>query len=192
MLDEWIRKTKNADDGEKRTLFAGKNRKYVLIILICIGLLALLWPTGHRSQLTTPLPASLEVEPQNKPAYTMELESILSQIEGAGEVKVSITLASDGVKTYATNVRNEMRETKESDSKGVTKSSREENQTQDIAVSSGNPLLIEEKYPEVLGVLIVSDGASSPLVQEKLVNAAATLLNISAHKVRVMPRKGGE
>ncbi|NLG32434.1 MAG: hypothetical protein GX550_02840 [Syntrophomonadaceae bacterium] len=190
MLDEWIRKTKDTD-GEKKTLFTGKNRKYVLIILICIGLLALLWPTSNRSQLT-PLPASLEVESQNRPAYTMELESILSQIEGAGEVKVSITLVSDGVKTYATNVRNETRETKESDSKGVTKNSREENLSQDIAVSSGNPLLIEEKYPEVLGVLIVSDGASSPVVQEKLVNATATLLNISSHKVRVMPRKGGE
>ncbi len=60
-----------------------------------------------------------------------------------------------------------------------------------MAVSSGNPLLLEEKMPEILGVLIVADGADDPQVKENLTNAASTLLDISPHRVRVMPREGG-
>ena len=45
--------------------------------------------------------------------------------------------------------------------------------------------------PEILGVLVVADGAQDPQVKENLAQATATLLDISPHRVRVMPREGG-
>ncbi|MBC7074870.1 MAG: hypothetical protein H5T98_02110 [Syntrophomonadaceae bacterium] len=197
MLDEWIRKNREDREGEK-VFFQGKKSKYLLVIIICIGLLALIWP-GTRSE--QPEQRVLQEANSNKAVdsadslkaqLVAELESILSQIEGAGTVKVSLILSSDGIKTYASNVRKESRETEENDSKGGEKRISEESVSQDLAVSAGDPLLIEEKFPEVLGVLVVADGAGIPAVRERLADATATLLNISIHKVRVMSREGGE
>jgi len=155
----------------------------------------LIWPVTRSEQpkhktLQEASPQITNSESDVKFRLTADLESILSQIEGAGTVKVSITLSSGGVKTYANNIRKESRETEEVDSKGVNKKINEESIVQDLAVSSGSPLLIEEKIPEILGVLVVADGAKIPAVKEKLTNATVTLLNISPHKVRVMSREG--
>jgi len=188
VLDEWIRK----DTGEenKISLLNSKKGRLLLVIIICIGLLALLWPPVSKpdsspTKVAQPL-ASQSLEGSLKHRLQTELAAILSQIEGAGTVEVSITLDSEGLKTYATNDRDERRQIEEGGRTTI-----EESSTRDLAVSSGNPLLLEEKMPEILGVLIVADGADDPQVKENLTNAASTLLDISPHRVRVMPREGG-
>ncbi|MEN6348389.1 MAG: hypothetical protein ABFD08_03180 [Syntrophomonas sp.] len=190
MLDEWIRKSRELEDNNS-FLKGGKSR-YVMVIIICLGILALLWPVSKVEKPSTAVsnsPAANEGA-SLKTQLTADLESILSQVDGAGKVEVSLTLSSDGVKSYASNRRDEKRETEETDAKGLKKNSQEENLVQDLAVSSGSPLLVEEKFPQVLGVLVVADGARKQTVQENLTDAAATLLNIPAHRVRVLPRKG--
>jgi len=67
----------------------------------------------------------------------------------------------------------------------------EENTSNDLSVSSGNPILLEIKGPQVIGVLVVADGARDAFVREKLMQATATLLDVPLYKVQVMPREGG-
>lgn len=188
MLDEWIRGEKSEDN--KSSWLNSKKGRLLLIMIICIGLLALLWPTGKpdssSTQIAQPL-ANRSAEDGLKQSLQSELAAILGQIEGAGLVEVSVTLASEGIKTYATNDREERRQVQESGRSTTV----EESHTRDVAVTSGNPLLLEEKMPDILGVLIVADGAGDSQVRENLTNAASTLLNISPHRVRVMPREGG-
>lgn len=188
MLYEWIRGDKN--DTEGRTLFPGKKSRYIMVIAICLGLLALIWPVTRTdkdsgSKTLANNTSSGESRKINR-ELASELEYILSRIEGAGKVEVSISLASGGLKTYAANTRNENREIAESQN-GLKKTTSESNVTRDLAVSAGAPLLVENKTPEVIGVLVVAEGAHSPLIQEKLIQATATLLNISPHQVCVMP-----
>jgi len=191
MLEEWKRIFSDNEQGGK-SLFADKKTRYILIIMISLGLLALIWPVTNDTE-----PIVVEDNNEKPAAYgaakktqlAVELEKILSQIDGVGQVQVSITLASDGMKTYATNIRTEKRQTEENN-ESDKKISLEESTDRTLAVSSGKPLLIEEKTPEILGVLVVADGARVPAVQEKLINATATLLQIPTHRVRAMPRKG--
>lgn len=190
MLDEWIRKG-NGEKKDVKDYLQGKKFRYLLIIISCLGLLALIWPVSSTEESASPIAErELKEEGSAEAKISRELESILSQIEGAGKVQVSISLSSDGLKTYASNLRNERRESEETDSQRNKKKSIEESAVRDLAVSSGNPLLIENRSPEVLGVLIVADGARAAVVREKLSRATATLLNISPHKVMVMPGKG--
>jgi len=186
-LYEWIRENNNRGKTELN-LFSGKKSKYIIVIAICVGLLALIWPSttvnsgGNKS-------ADMVISKEDRKInqdLASELEYILSRIEGAGKVEVSISLASDGVKTYAANTRNENRKIEENQN-GIRKETSESNVTRDLAVSGGAPLLVESKAPEVIGVLVVAEGAGSPLIQEKLIQATATLLNISPHQVCVMP-----
>ncbi len=170
-----------------------KKKKYLLVVLICLGLLALIWPATEIEPSAPQVTDNHTPEVKtatNKTKMAGELETILAEIEGAGRVHVSLSLSSDGIKSYASNVREEKRDIQETDNKGLKKNTSEHNTTRDLAVSSGSPLLIEEKRPEILGVLIVADGAKNSLIAEQLTNAAATLLNISPHKVTVMPRGG--
>ncbi|MDD3024557.1 MAG: hypothetical protein PHE26_11730, partial [Syntrophomonadaceae bacterium] len=151
MLDEWIRRGEDSGEFSQRFL-KGKKSRYIMVIMICLGLLALLWPVG-RVDNAAPLAGSDKVMPEGtvKAQLTAELEAILSEIDGAGKVEVGLTLSSEGIKSYASNRRDEKRETEESEAQGIKKKSREENLVQDLAVSSGSPLLIEDKFPKVLG-----------------------------------------
>lgn len=49
------------------------------------------------------------------------------------------------------------------------------------------PFVVKESVPEVQGVLILAQGADSSQVQEKLINSAAVLLNLSVSKIQVAP-----
>lgn len=191
-MEEWIRGIKGLKDdkGEKFSLRSKKGR-YLVVILVCIGLLALLWPNAkthsgsgadvsNRARVQTGSSIKLQME--------AELENILSHVDGAGRVEVSITLASDGVKNFATNLKDEKRQTEEKDYKGLARTVNEQSTVRDLAVSGGQTLLIEQKAPEIVGVLVVADGAGNPLIKEELTNVTTTLLNLPAHQVRVAAR----
>lgn len=192
MLAEWMRSSQEGGAGQKNEWV--KKSKYLLVILGCLGILALIWPvtnTSQKSSVSTPLPAYQKEDVEGvKAQMEEELASILSQIEGAGRVEVSLTLSSDGVKTYAANVREEKKDYAE-ESGGSKKVTNETNVSQDIAVNSGGALLVEHKNPEVVGVLVVAEGAGNSKVRENLTYAAATLLDIPVHKVKVMPGEEG-
>ena len=115
------------------------------------------------------------------------MQSILSQVEEPA-VGVSNYLKSNGSKNYARNDKMNQ-ETSEQDRYGGDRKRREENMSSDIAVSGSSALLVEEKAPEILGVLVVAEGAGDAAVKEQLTDATATLLNVSPHQVRVVTRK---
>lgn len=191
MITEWMRSKENSQ--AEGTHDWKRKSKYLLVILGCVGILALIWPvtnTSNNSSVSVPAPVYTKGEVDDvRTQMAEELESILSQIEGAGKVSVSLSLSSDGIKTYAANIREEKKDL-EDISGGNKKITSEASISRDIAVNSGNALLVEHKNPEVVGVLIVAEGAGNPKVKENLTYAASTLLDIPVHKVRVMPREG--
>jgi hypothetical protein len=191
VLDEWKRKLSKSEEGFWGSW--GKKANYLTVaIVICLGLLTILWPQKSSSTVETTAPAK-QAEAgvaQAKADLAAELEDILSQVDGAGKVQVSITLSSDGLKNYARNTKDDKRETQEASGSSGTRTITEENQSSDIAISGGSALLVEDSAPQVVGVLVVAEGAQDSKVKEQLTNATITLLNISPYQVRVVARKG--
>lgn len=193
MWEDWIRSAKQQGTG--LSWFQSRKGKTVLVIVVCIGLLAILWPIGQ----VVPQPAvSTSNGTTNEPSKTgksqqigKQLEYILGQIDGAGAVRVDVMLASEGSREYAHNTREEKRDTSEQQAQGLNKRTVEQSTALDLAVSSGSPLLVEEKTPEVIGVLVVAEGAANIAVKEQLTSATSTLLNIPLHRVMVVAGKGG-
>lgn len=187
MIEEWVRGIypgKGEEGNNQR-----KWSRYILVIVICIGMLALVWPMGKNQPVQVPETSTSGSVERSQQKISQELENILSQVEGAGQVRVSISLNSDGLKSYASNTKNDVRETVEKDKSGGDRQVREENVSSEIAVSGGSALLVEEKAPQITGVLVVADGADDPVVKEELGEATAALLNLSPHQIRVLPRK---
>lgn len=115
-----------------------------------------------------------------------KLKSILSQIEGAGDIDVMITFAASEQIEPAFNSNATKEETTEKDAQGgertVTTSS--ENKTM-ITSGENKPVVIKTSEPEIKGVIVVSSGATDPVIKENLYSAVQTALQVSGHQVEI-------
>lgn len=122
-----------------------------------------------------------------------DLQQILSQIEGVGDVQVMITFESVEEKEIAYNTTQSTSVTSESDNQGgerVTEQSSEDQNAIMVSQDGGNtPLVVTEKYPEMKGVIIVAQGASDPNIKYKLMKCVENTLDLPAFKVTVYPKK---
>lgn len=125
-------------------------------------------------------------------ALERQLEQTLMQVKGAGDVTVQITVNDLGRKEYARDIQKTERSTTEinGDNRQQT-TEMQEQQTVVQQAGQGGALLLEETMPEIRGVLIVATGAGQASVQEQLLQAAATVLQVSAGQIMVLPGEGG-
>ncbi|MEG1311783.1 MAG: stage III sporulation protein AG [Romboutsia sp.] len=128
-----------------------------------------------------------EVENNSNDSLESKLKSILSQIEGAGELDVMITFESSEEIQPAFNSNTNTEETKEVDAQGgertVTTSS--ENKTM-ITSNSNTPIVLKTNEAKIKGVVVVSSGAGNAHVKEMLYSAVQTALQISGHQIIIL------
>lgn len=108
------------------------------------------------------------------------LERFLSSVEGAGEVKVYLTVGTDERYVYA-------KEGKQSRSENKTE---EEEKYVIIGGGSEKKALIETiETPEITGAVIACTGCDSPIVTERIYKAVSAALGISTGKIYVTKLK---
>lgn len=135
---------------------------------------------------------NLGKEEQEKSLET-DLEDILSKIEGVGQIKVRVILASGKQYEYAYNQNVEKRVTEEKDQQGGTRITTETKDGQQMIIvrdtqsNSERPVILKELRPPVKGVIVVAEGAKDSLVKSNLLQAVHTVLGIPVYKVTVMP-----
>ena len=114
-----------------------------------------------------------------------ELERVLSQVAGAGQVQVLLTYATTAESTPA-------REEKIEESNGNSENTVSRESTV-VLMEDGSggqsPLILTETAPQVEGVLIVAQGAGDPVVCDGLSRAAQALLQVPAHKIAILKMK---
>ncbi|MDP3488318.1 MAG: hypothetical protein Q8S19_10395 [Bacillota bacterium] len=122
-----------------------------------------------------------------------QLESVLGQIKGAGQVTVMLTLASSNDVEVASNTQKTSRTTEEKDLSGTSKLTKEETHSSQPVMArntSGDSVVkLKELTPEISGVVVIASGASDPKMQASLTQAVRTILSLPAHRVRVFPGK---
>lgn len=122
------------------------------------------------------------------------LEGILTCVEGAGKVKVMITLESSSTMQVASQGSDSHKEITESDAQGgsriTTESQKEEEKiytTNDEGESV--PFIEKEWMPQVEGVVIVAQGGGDASTAEHLTKAAKAVLGIEVNKITVCKMK---
>lgn len=211
LTDHPFQKLINGEKGPDKFPF-GVNRAQarwlgVIVLLIVIGA-SFLWSENlYKSELASPAKNQVEEgvtvsTDKDKPsAATIEgeteakLKAILGEIDGVGEVQVSVFLREGPEYQYATNNTQNLRETKEraegKSDRTITEDSQESQLV--LAQSSGQsgqqPVTVKEVKPKVRGVLIVAAGARKASVRAQLIQAAVTLLDVEPHQVMVVARK---
>lgn len=164
--------------------------KYAMLVLL-VGIVLLLWPTGKSDKTkvtavqeenneTTILSTMSELE-----QLELELAKTLSQVQGAGEVQVMLTLKTGTQYIYQTDLTQDEQEQDDHTQRSSTRST--------VIVSAGSSqqqaVISQTIYPTYQGAVVISQGADNAAVKLDLVNAVSSLTGLSADKITVIKMK---
>ena len=150
-----------------------------LTVLIGVGLL--LWPSGKKMTGTTgsspaaAAPAAVERDLQT------DMEEILGAISGVGQVKVLLTVDSDGERQLAQNT-----ELAYSGSTAAPEDYSRRSETVLVDGTEGDgTVVVRTVYPTYRGALVVCQGGDRAEVKLAVTEAVAALTGLSADRVTV-------
>jgi len=190
----------------KQLISKDKSKKYTLnlIILLCLGILLVIMSNsilskeegntrmGYSGDTEDIISANNSKDSYDDYSYKLEieLEEILSQMKGVGNVNVMITLEDSVERIPALNITQMNEKTNEKDAQGGTREVVREDLTQQIVTSNNNsPMVIKELKPKVRGVIVVAEGAENIEIKEKLYTAVKTVLGVAGNKVEIYSSK---
>lgn len=168
------------DIGRIRTKLLDFIKKYKYVTLVVLlGIVLLLIPTNKISSNQ-----SQKAEPTQSNSNQIikdELELVLSQVEGAGKVKIYLMTAEGEETIYQTNNENS------EDSTG--KSSHIQTVTVTDAEHNERGLVKKVNPPKYSGAIIVCEGADDAQVQLMLIRAVANVTGLGTNKISVLKMK---
>lgn len=147
--------------------------KYVILIAM-IGIVLMLLPSSNDVPKNTEQNQKIISE---QSSIQEELENILSQIEGAGEVRVMLTERTGRETIYQTN-NNISDSSGKIDTVVVTDSSRNESGL----VKQINP-------PQYFGAIVLCHGADNPSVKFAVADAVSKITGLGLDKIAVLKMK---
>lgn len=174
---------------KKLPAFLRRYRYPALILLIGVGLM--LWPSRTQRtsepKQTNPVESAEKTENETDERKRMEAElaKILSEIDGAGQVRVMLTLRSTRTTQYQVNEDSQTL----NDGTKISASKRTETVMMSEGSSYNEPVVVRQIYPAYQGALIVSQGGDNPAVRYQLANAVSALLGIGTDQITVVKMK---
>lgn len=109
-----------------------------------------------------------------------KLSNVLSDLKGAGNISVMITLES-----YGETIIAEKKESK-TITNGDTSTTTIISEPIMISGSGGySPIVLSEGLPKIKGVIVISSGASDAFVRLRIIEAVQTLLSVSSQNIQV-------
>lgn len=150
--------------------------KYVLLILL-VGMVFMVQPKEK---------ATAEVEKQGnavleEPELCEQLEDILMNIQGAGEVMVMLSVEKGEHTIYQTDVTGSQTENG-SDSRTQTVLVTDDQRNETGLVCQKNP-------PVYQGAIILAQGADEPTIKLAIVEAVSKVTGLGANKISVLKMK---
>lgn len=174
-LESWLK-----DEKKTRILLAAGG------LLVAVLFLGSLFPQKEESAPKTSESASTVNLEEYTAAMEQRVSSLLSQIEGAGQVQVFLTLENGEETVYQSDTRSD--QTK-SDGSGQYSSQ------DSVVIVEGEDgrreaLVQTQKPPAVKGVVVVCSGAEDISVQKQITEAVTAAFGISSTQVAVVKGKG--
>jgi len=165
----------------------GRIKLIVLLGLCGIALILLSEFLPKQSKKQAPQPQAS----QTNETYAIQLEekiyALVTSIEGVGKARVLVTLESGVEYVYANAEKKNTDVTQDYSENGIKKLHEKDNSENSyILVDNGNgkeALIKTQIEPKVKGVVVVCEGAESIVVEERIINAVKTALDLSSTQV---------
>lgn len=183
-----------------------------MVIIVCLGLAAMIMqnyfslqhelntiPSVNTLETDDSLEAIGKVNDEPKTIeeyeqwYENQLTDILSNIVGVGEVSVMVNLESTEEVVVEKDIKTQASKTNEQDREGGSREIEDRLKDEKVVIlRQGNddqPVILMMKKPQVRGVLVVAKGAENAQVKAWITEAVQRVLNVSANRVSVLPKK---
>lgn len=165
----------------------------VIILIICIIVIIVIncfqTKENNDAHLTN---SYMMINETNEKCMEEKLSEILSKIDGAGDVDVMISYVNEVEKIPMTDKKITTTIVNEKDSNGGERKTEETSTEESIIfeekTSVKSPVIKQSILPEIVGVIIVADGAKSLIVKENLIKAVEATVNVPSHRIQVFPR----
>lgn len=175
-----------------KNFILGENAKKIIVISGLIGI-GLIFISNMLTNKDSPKKENQETQiSANDYVKTLEdnIKSLISAIDGAGKSKVLITLESSSQNIYATEQKKNSEAVEDRENETISKKRESSDfETKYIKIKDENgaekPISVTQIQPTIKGVVVVCDGGDNPAVQEKIINAVKTALNITSKRVYV-------
>lgn len=158
--------------------------RYALLVLL-IGVALLMLPTGRSTEKKTEVAAEPEAAPSSGDSVEARLGELLSQVEGAGKVRVMLTVSAGEETVYQTDQTTEQRQSGDETEKTVSVTT--------VLVSSSSseeaPVPVKVLSPVYQGAVVVAEGGGTPSVRLDLVRAVSSLTGLGADRITVVKMK---
>ena len=103
-----------------------------------------------------------------------KLESVLNDLDGTKEVSVMLTLEKGFEYVYLTEEENR------------TTSNGTQVTTTNVVLIDGKPVIIQEIYPTIKGLLVLVKGENSISTKMNIISAIQTVIDIDANKINIL------
>ncbi len=173
--------------------------RLVILVLAGILLLILSFPSGNSTSTEeaevdeeTVSTDEIALDAMQKYAKNQEAETeeILSKVEGIGDVKVMLTLASSEERITLQDNDVTQDDSQEEDHTGGSRTEEKyESSQENVLVESGgekSPYVVQINSPAIEGVLVVAKGIDSSKKEREIIEAIQALFPIETHKIKVM------
>ncbi len=166
----------------------------VAVLIICVMFLIYFGTSGKASSSASTKGTSIaDIQYTSASQYAKELEAklekTLSQIQGAGNVSVVITLESSSELIIAKTVETVKKSESVTDKGVTTKTEDVEVIEKPLIVSGKNgdePIILLEVMPKISGVVVVAQGATDVNVKLNILKALQALLTIPSGNIEIL------
>ena len=127
----------------------------------------------------------------NNPEYNLEeeLESVLSKIDGVGQVKVLITYSESSEIIPIYNEKSTESTTQETDTNGGVRTIKQSDNSKEIIYeekSNGKiPITKKVVLPKIEGAIVIAEGANNTNTKVNIIQAVGAVTGLPTYKVQV-------
>ena len=172
---------------------------FVVLLIITIVIINIIWKGNKQvikqeNNTTTKQLANREISTNvsdntTTDNLTEKLETILSKMQGVGEVKVFVNYSETSEVVAMYNETTKTSNTEENDTSGGTRKIQETDSQRDIIYQEENgektPITQKVIQPKVEGAIITAKGANRAEIKANIIQAVEAVTGLATHKIQV-------
>ncbi len=166
----------------------------VIFIILLIIVIIVINSLFNNEEVVTPNQSNVNVVSTDVTNDELEakLKKILSCISGVGSVDVMVSYSNTIMQVPMYDTKENTTTIEEEDVNGGKRKTEEVSNEQNIIYEEKNstkmPAIKQTIMPEVIGVIVVAEGANNSVVKENIKNAVEAVVNIASHRIQVFSK----
>lgn len=174
---------------------------FIIVLVITIVAINMIWngnkeTTKQENNDSTKQLASKQInnniETSDNDELEKKLESILSKIEGVGNVNVCINYSESSEVIAMFNENSKVSTTEETDTSGGIRKIQQTDSQKDVVYKEDNgekePITKKVVQPKIEGAIITAKGANNANTRANIIQAVEAVTGLASHKIQVFER----